>query len=149
MIFVTIGTTQFDELIEAVDQIVASGQISEPVVCQIGNGSYIPQHCEHFMFQPSIDDWLEKSSMVICHGGATVLSILAMGKPFIAVANTRLADDHQSLFLSHLSKTIPILWTRNVKDLPALFERVATFKVQPLNTAHLADHLKDYLENSQ
>lgn len=148
MIFVTIGTTQFNELIEAVDEAVANGQISEPVVCQIGSGSYIPQHCEHFRFQPSIDDWLEKSSLVISHGGATVLSLLAMGKPFIAFANTRLADDHQSLFLRHLSKDIPILWTRDIKDLPALLERAATFKVQPLNGAHLADDLKNYLENS-
>lgn len=146
MIFVTVGSTQFDELIRAVDQIAATGGLSEPVVCQIGNGGYIPRHCKHYRFKPSIDDDLEKSSLVICHGGATVLSLLAMEKMFIAVANTHLADDHQSFFLDHLCQTIPILWTRNTQDLPHLIQRTTKFQVQPLKKMRLADDLKNYLD---
>lgn len=148
MIFVTVGTTQFDALIQAVDNIAASGVLSEPVVCQIGSGSYIPRHCEHYKFKPSIDEDMEKSSLVICHGGATVLSLLAMEKLFIAVANTALADDHQSFFLSHLGKTIPILWTRELQDLPHLLQQVSTFNVPRLIKNRLADDLKHYLEQT-
>lgn len=148
MIFVTVGTTQFDALIQAVDGIAASGILSEPVVCQIGSGSYIPRHCEHYKFKPSIDDDMEKSSLVICHGGATVLSLLAMEKRFIAVANTTLSDDHQSFFLNHLGKTIPILWTRELQDLPHLLQQISTFSVPQLKKNRLADDLKNYLEQT-
>lgn len=149
MIFVTVGTTQFDALIQAVDNIAASGVLSEPVVCQIGSGSYIPRHCEHYKFKPSIDEDMEKSSLVICHGGATVLSLLAMEKLFIAVANTALADDHQSFFLSHLGKTIPILWTRELQDLSHLLQQVSTFNVPRLIKNRLADDLKNYFEQTR
>lgn len=148
MIFVTTGTTLcFDDLIETVDELVAKGQISGPVVCQIGNSKYIPRNCEYFRFKPSIDNWIQKASLVICHGGTgTVLFLIEKNKPFIAVANPRGADDHQSQFLSQLGKMGCILWTNNVNELPALIKKVSTFKPQPFFVEHLVDDLKSYLD---
>ncbi len=148
MIFVTIGTTLcFDELIETVDDLVAKGQISEPVVCQIGTSKYIPKNCEYFRFQPSIDNWIQKASLVICHGGTgTVLSLIEKNKPFIAAANKRGADDHQSQFLSKLGKMGCILWTNNINELHVLIQKVSTFKPRPFSVEHLVDDLKRYLD---
>ncbi|MBW2663131.1 MAG: glycosyl transferase family 28 [Deltaproteobacteria bacterium] len=148
MIFVTVGTTiWFDDLIETIDQLVASEQIHEPVVCQIGNGRYIPKNCEYFRFQKSIDEWIQRSSVVISHGGTgTVLSLLVMQKPFVAVANPMGADDHQSQFLERLERTGCVLWCRNLEDLPHFIHKADAFKSRLLGTEHLADDIKAFLD---
>lgn len=146
MIFVTVGSTlRFDELIQMLDSLVAEGQISESVICQIGNGTYIPKNCEYFNYQLNIDYLIEKASLVICHGGTgTVCSLIAMKKTFIAVANSRAADDHQTQFLSQLSKYLPLLWTNELDELPGLIKKAAMFRPQSINAEHLADDLKRY-----
>jgi UDP-N-acetylglucosamine transferase subunit ALG13 len=151
MIFVTVGTTLwFDELIKSMDQLVAKGLVREPVVCQIGNGRYVPKNCEYFRFQRSIDNWLHRSSLVISHGGTgTVLSLLAMRKPFVAVANPMGADDHQFQFLSRLGEMGCILWCHDLEDLPDLIDKATTFQPQPLQTERLADDIKAFLEASR
>lgn len=150
MIFVTVGTTlHFDELIEAVDNLVGKGVISEPVVCQIGNGKYIPKNCEYFRFQKSIEEEISRSSLVICHGGTgTVFSLLTKGKSFVSVANTRGAHDHQTQFLSQLGKNGCLLWTKNLDELPMLIKKASTFKPKPFYSEHLADDLTEYLNTS-
>lgn len=150
MIFVTVGTTMpFDELIQAVDELAGQGIIREPVVCQIGTSAYQPRHCEFFRFEPSIDDWIAKASLVIGHGGTgTVLSLLVARKPFIAVANPRGAEDHQAQFLERLSRTIAILWTRDVSALGELIARAADFDVQALEGQRLADDLRRFLNDT-
>ncbi len=147
MIFVTTGTTLcFDELIEAVDGLVANGQISEPVVCQIGNSKYVPENCDYFRFQPSIDEWIQKASLVISHGGTgTVLSLIINQKAFIAVANSRAADNHQVQFLSRLGQMISLLWTESTEELPALIQQASTFRTKLMKGKRLADDLKDYI----
>lgn len=149
MIFITVGTTlHFDELIEAVDSLVGKGQISESVVCQIGNGKYIPKNCEYFRFQKSIEEWIHQSSLVICHGGTgTVFPLITMGKAFVAVANSRGAHDHQSQFLSQLGKMGCLLWTRDIDKLHMLIQKASIFKPQPFHPEHVADDLTDYLNS--
>lgn len=147
MIFVTVGTTMpFDELIQAVDELSGSGALSEPVVCQIGTSGYEPKNCEYFRFKPGIEDWVEKASLVIGHGGTgTVLSLLAARKKFIAVTNPRGAEDHQAQFLSRLSKSVSILWTRDVTQLGELIERAREFEAGPFEGERLADDLCRFL----
>ncbi|WP_306533874.1 PssE/Cps14G family polysaccharide biosynthesis glycosyltransferase [Geobacter sp.] len=149
MIFVTIGTTLvFDDLIEAIDNLVEDGIITEPVVCQIGNSGYVPKHCEYFRFQPNIDEWTAKASLVICHGGTgSVLSLLTQKRPFIAVANPRGAEDHQAQFLERLSRSISILWTRDLNGLSSLIEKARTFEPKPLDGERLVDDLRKYLNS--
>lgn len=149
MIFVTVGTTlPFDTLIEAVDNFAAKGAIPLPVVCQIGNGAYVPRNCEHFRFQPSVDDWIKKASIVICHGGTgTVLALLSMKKNFIAVANRLGADDHQAQFLTRLNKNIPILWTGDVGEIPGLVQKAATFRPDKIVAERVSDDIRKYINS--
>ena len=149
MIFVTTGTTLgFDGLIKSIDDLIEKKQITEPVVCQIGNGKYIPKNSEYFRYKENIDDWLQKASLVICHGGTgTVLALMAMKKPFIAVANPRMADEHQSQFLTKLGNSGCILWTSNLDDLPILIKKAYAFKPMPFSSEHLVDDLKEYLKS--
>jgi beta-1,4-N-acetylglucosaminyltransferase len=145
MIFVTIGTTHFDSLIREVDSLVARKSINLPVICQIGSGNYIPQHMEYFRFQPSIDKWLDEAELVITHGGATVMSLLLKRRRFVAIANTMLAGDHQSIFLTKLAGSVKFGWSRDVEDLAELVDRALTQSPPVISFPHLADELRRYV----
>lgn len=119
MILVTVGSFQFSELIARVDALVADGTIREPVVAQIGSGEYVPRHMEHFRYDPNISALYEQARLVICHGGAgTTSELLRRGRPFVAVANRSLADDHQSDMLAAMSRRGWCVWCRSLDDLP-------------------------------
>ena len=147
MIFVTVGTTlPFDALVAAVDRLVGSLVIRESVVCQIGHGTYFPHNCEYFCFKPNVDQWVEDASLVIGHGGTgTVYSALCAGKPLIAVANPAAADDHQAQFLARLSHIASFLWTKDLEQIPALLEKVPSFKLQSAKVRHLAADVRMFL----
>ncbi len=147
MIFVTVGTTlPFDDLVQAVDRLAAEGLLTEPVLCQIGHGQYVPQHCEHFRFKPNLEEEVGRASLVIGHGGTgTVTGLLASGKPFIAVANPLGANDHQRQFLGRLCKVVEFLWTADLSELPVLIERAGTFLPKAVTGIRLTDDLRQFL----
>lgn len=123
MIFITVGTAApFDELLEEVDGLARIGMFGEPVICQGGQSRYRMVHGEQFVGRPSIDDLIAKSSLVITHGGATVIQLLIARKPFIAFPNPRAAGGHQISFLEHLGSISDISWSRDVKDVARLFQ---------------------------
>ena len=78
----------FDELLEEVDLLARNGVLGEDIICQGGQSRYRLSLGEQFIGRPSIDDLIAKSSMVITHGGATVLQLLLAQKPFIAFAKS-------------------------------------------------------------
>ena len=149
MIFVTTGTTlAFDELIRAVDSLINAGRIIDKVICQIGNGTYLPSHCEYFRFKPDITPWVDESSIVICHGGTgTVLSLIHKKKKFVAVANPKSADNHQRQFLRRLSEETDIVWTEQLEDLPGLIRRAMSVKIELDHSESLIAELKSYLDS--
>lgn len=142
MIFVTVGTTHFDDLVREIDALAGSGSVRDRVVCQIGSGRYEPAHAEHFRFQPSIDHWFDEADLVICHGGATVMSLLQKRKRFVAIANAVLAGDHQTAFLSRLAQQTGFPWSRSVADLGRLIELALKQPVPAVDFPHLAAELK-------
>lgn len=123
MIFVTVGTTMpFEELLEEVDRLIVQGVFCEAVICQGGQSRYRLCHGEQFVGRASIDDLIAESSIVITHGGATVLQLLIAQKPFVAFANPRGAGNHQTNFLEKVSTMANVSWSRDVKDLGRLFQ---------------------------
>lgn len=122
MILVTVGTTMpFDELLAEVDRLAADGFFDEEVTTQFGQSSYRMAGGMQFMARPSIDDLIEESSIVITHGGATVLQLLLLRKPFVAFPNPRGAGDHQTKFLGQVAEVLDISWSKDVRDLARLF----------------------------
>lgn len=113
----------FDELLAEVDGCAAARIFGETVLCQGGQSSYRMAHAEQFMARPSIDDLIAESSMVITHGGATVIQLLIARKPFVAFPNPRGAGDHQTSFLEQMARVSDISWSRNPKDLRRLFKQ--------------------------
>lgn len=138
----------FDELLEEVDRIAKSKRFNHQFICQTGTSKYQPSHCEHFRFLPSIDDQIEQADMVITHGGSTVLKLLKLHKPFIAVANPRGADDHQGELLEVLGQEAGVLWTRDVADLEKLVDRALNQYDVDFDPPNLVDDLIGYIDSN-
>ena len=118
-IFVTVGTTLFDKLIESVSSLEALGWMNRngytELIVQYGRGkkpvldavilSKKNITAEVYDFKPSLADDMEKSDLVISHAGAgTVSEVLQLRKPrLVVVVNTLLMDNHQ-LELAHAMK---------------------------------------------
>lgn len=121
MILVTVGTTMpFDELLAEVDRLAGEARLDERVVCQSGHSSYRMRNAEQFVGRPTLRDLIVESSLVITHGGSTVIQLLLAEKPFVAFPNPRGAGDHQTSFLEELSRYSDISWSSNVGDLERL-----------------------------
>ncbi|XP_064283246.1 UDP-N-acetylglucosamine transferase subunit ALG13 homolog [Passer domesticus] len=105
-VFVTVGTTSFDELIAtarsppALQALQSRGY--QKLVLQVGRGS-LPQPSsssavavEAFRFKDSLAEELQSADLVISHAGAgSCLETLEKGKPLIVVINDKLMDNHQ------------------------------------------------------
>ncbi len=123
MIFVTLGTTlPFDALLKEVDRLAAAGVFPEPVICQTGTSTYIPENCESFPYKATIAEYLNAASFLIVHGGTgSTLQALRSGRPFAVFANPIAQNNHQAEFLQELSNEIPIPWSDDVHDLATLY----------------------------
>ncbi|KAK7096306.1 UDP-N-acetylglucosamine transferase subunit ALG13-like [Littorina saxatilis] len=107
--FVTVGTTEFDQLIQSAtssDVCKALRQLGyTQLLLQIGRGQFEPEATElsdhspavHFYrFKDSIADDIKAANLVICHAGAgSVLETLGAGKAAVVVINDQLMDNHQ------------------------------------------------------
>jgi UDP-N-acetylglucosamine transferase subunit ALG13 len=126
VILVTAGTTMpFDELFVEVDRLAAAGLLAD-LQSVSGQTTYQMKHGEQFVAKPSLNDLIDASSLVITHGGATVIQALLAKKPFVAFANPRGAGDHQRAFLERVATIADISWSTDVKDLERLVrERMA------------------------
>lgn len=118
MIFVTVGTTYFDELIEEVDSLLARGVIKDRVVAQIGTGRYKPQHAEWVRFLDDLRDVEKAADLVVCHGGVgSMFELAELGRPFIAVPNRQLEGDHQADLVRALEGEGWFVCCWNLRDL--------------------------------
>lgn len=145
MIFVTVGTTHFDALVRAADEIFLGPRSGEKVVFQIGSGSYLPASGEFFRFKPSIDQELDAASLVITHGGMTVLGLLARRQRFVAVANVSLADNHQGAMLGRIAQFSSLIWTEDLKELGLCIDKALSNDTATWNAPCLADDLRHYM----
>jgi len=150
MIFVTVGTTDFDALVQAMDHLCLT--LKEEVVMQIGHGCYEPQHVQFFRFAPSLKPYYKSSSLVVAHGGlGTTMEVLEQGKPLVSVSNPDRYDRHQDDLLEALEAKGYLLWCRDLSQLPEAIEqaRRTTFNHYDRPECRIAEVIKDYLTNYQ
>jgi len=145
-VFVTVGTTSFDALVEAMDSeeliqtLIEKGYDS--LTIQRGRGAYVPKHVvsatstssrsstsarrtffkvDVVEFLPSLDGVLKDASLVISHAGAgSVFESLSLGKPTLVVVNESLMDNHQVELVETLASLGHVAWTRPEELLQAL-----------------------------
>ncbi|XP_038603628.1 putative bifunctional UDP-N-acetylglucosamine transferase and deubiquitinase ALG13 [Tachyglossus aculeatus] len=106
-VFVTVGTTRFDELVACLSAIEGVRTIEDlgyrRLVLQIGKGTVAPEPfasaeftLEVYRYKDSLKEDIQKADLVISHAGAgSCLEILEAKKPLVVVINDKLMDNHQ------------------------------------------------------
>ncbi|MBS3168168.1 hypothetical protein J4216_03530 [Candidatus Woesearchaeota archaeon] len=125
MIFVTVGTSRvgFNSLIRQVDNL----KINEDIICQIGNGKYIPKNCKWFKFESSLINYFKKARLIITHDGAgTLFELLKLGKKVIVIQNPDVISN-PDLALK-LSQEKYVIWCKNINDLSSSVINSKNFK---------------------
>ncbi len=141
MIFCTVGTTEFDDLVRAVDAIAP--QLKEPVIFQIGHGLYEPQHGDWFRFQPDLSPYIEQASLVIAHGGfGTTVDVLYAGKPLVSVPNPDRFDKHQEQIIRRFAAEGYLIPCFDLKDLPQAIQQARTTPLRPYEPPQTTLHLE-------
>jgi beta-1,4-N-acetylglucosaminyltransferase len=116
VVFVTVGTTKFEELVKMVDSkevkeaLVQRGY--DRLVVQFGKGEHVPcvepfegLEQESYRYKPSLKEDFEAASLVISHAGfGCLIESLNLGKAVLAVINTSLMDNHQVEIASQLER---------------------------------------------
>ncbi|KAJ3778231.1 glycosyl transferase [Lentinula raphanica] len=154
--FITVGSTRFDELIQAIfstsvlhslsnkgytELVVQCGYSSFPYDYLLAHGelSFKVQEegvfIECWKFRPALETEYEQADLVISHAGSgTIVDVLRMNKPLIVVPNSTLLDDHQQELaaalekLNHLrSSTISSLATTIQEFNPSSFTKFPPF----------------------
>jgi len=93
-IFVTVGTTTFDSLIEFLDNHL---DVNDEILFQVANGKYLPSNFNYIRFTNDIDTMYREYDYIITHAGAgTIYKLLDLKKRFIVVPNLDRVDGHQT-----------------------------------------------------
>jgi len=108
-IFVTVGTTSFDRLIELVKTPETLQQMknwkTEQVKVQIGSSKVAEEGSSvlkgigftFYRYKNSLEEDMKWADLIICHAGAgTTLDALDSGKIICVIPNDSLMDNHQS-----------------------------------------------------
>ncbi len=146
MIFVTVGTTDFDELVRVMDRLAPT--LGEGVIAQIGRGEYVPEHMEHFRFAPSLDPYYSRARVVVAHGGlGTAIEVLERRLRLIGVSNPDRYDRHQEDLLSALEQRGHMIWCHSVEELPRALQEVTerTFVPYEAPSCRIAEVIREYL----
>lgn len=126
-IFVTVGTTRFDSLIEFID-LNLSKDIYD-VIFQISDGKYKPSNFKYFEFSSSISEYYFKTDLVITHAGAgSIYQLLEIQKKMIIVPNMERIDGHQLDIAEYMSRNKHALMTNKLEDIPELIVLAESFR---------------------
>lgn len=159
MIFVTLGTQDkgFSRLLKAIDKEIEKGNIKEKVVVQAGLTDYHSSNMEIFDLIPAdeFDKYIEKSDLVITHGGAgSILTAIKKNKKVIAAARLSKykehTNDHQKQIVKEFSEQGYILELRDFNKLGKLIEKSKTFKPKKFesNTDNMIKLIENYIEDT-
>lgn len=151
MIFVTVGTHEqpFDRLVRQMDDLVASGAITEEVIIQTGYTDYEPKHCtwSKLLPYPEMVKNVADARLVITHGGpSSFIMPLQVGKTPIVVPRQEKygehVNDHQLLFALEVEKRQKNILV--VEDVAQLKDIISNYEanVRQLNAGLTSNNAK-------
>ncbi|KAI9228378.1 MAG: glycosyltransferase family 28 C-terminal domain-containing protein [Piptocephalis tieghemiana] len=130
-VLVTVGTTEFPELLETITQ-----PRSQEALVRLGFTQMTLQHgstplhhpdttllsLHAFPYTDDLEGEMAKVDLVVGHGGAgTILETMQQGLPLLVVINPQLADNHQAELVDALEAR-GCLSKTTCRDLPALLD---------------------------
>lgn len=157
MIFITLGSQkfQFNRLLEAVDELISKGAITEKVFAQIGYSDYIPKHFEYTNFC-NRDVFLEnmsKANILITHGGTgAIIAGLKCNKKVVAIARLKKygehVDDHQ---LDIVNQFVNMNLIEGIVDINCLEKAIVDVKSKTYdkyvsNTSNVINIIEGFIE---
>lgn len=142
-VFLTVGTTKFDELINLFDNDDKIIEVLKKIGCKIltvqyGNGAEPKLNkCKEmgitvatYGLKPTILDDINDADLVISHAGAgTCIEVLGAGKPLIVVVNDQLMDNHQTELAEQLSEEGYLSWstTQTLVNVLGSFKKMKSY----------------------
>lgn len=167
-VFVTVGTTQFNELITAIisDEILGRLQAFQCKVLKIqyGAGQEINKttidhiktqfsiQIECFDFKANILSDITSSDLIISHAGAgSCIEVLTSKKPLIVVVNDRLMHNHQTelaqqLYIDgHLLYCSPSNLAETIDDLDRKVPALKVYESGHHNMTKFVNHLNSVM----
>lgn len=139
-IFVTVGSTDFDALTQAVDALAPALDLKG--MMQIGHGRYIPVNLPYFRFAPTLEPYYRQTSLVIAHGGlAITMEVLKLGLPLVSVSNSDRYDNHQEDILAKMAEEGYLFWCRQLSDLRQTIEMAQYQRLQRYEPPECRIHL--------
>lgn len=145
-VFVTVGSTDFDPLVQAVDRLAPI--IHYKGIMQIGNGKYRPVNLPYFRFASTLESYYRKATIAIAHGGlATTMEILKMGLPLISVNNSDRYDNHQTDLLKTMDSEGYLIWCKQLENLHLSMKTALNKKFRRYNAPECYIHvyINEYL----
>ena len=129
MIFVTVGSTKFDELIKKIDDFVSKGEIKDKVIAQIGKGEYIPKKIKYFRYKKTLKKYYKLATIVISHEGAgTLFELVHLRKKTIAIINPNTVSNPD--LINKFSKEGYIIKCENIDNLPKIIKEIERKKLK-------------------
>lgn len=167
-IFVSVGTTKFDELIEKITSqqilIYLQRKGCKYLTIQIGNGVEIDNsnvksastefniEIDWYRFKPSIRDDIESADLVISHAGAgSCMEVLNSKKLLIVVINENLMDNHQIELAEQLHKDGHLLYCtpktlgQTLENLNELSQNLRLFESAEPNLDKFVSYLDKFM----
>ncbi|NHJ14711.1 MAG: hypothetical protein EAX95_13610 [Candidatus Thorarchaeota archaeon] len=123
MIFVTVGTSLFDQLIEEIDRLVGQGIIKERVIAQVGRGFYKPKNIQYFRFMRNLAKAYDAADVIVSSGGAgTTMECVHRGLRLVVVENEGVMEGHQAQLIGEMAKRGHLVWCTEITDLASSIE---------------------------
>ena len=129
IVFVTVGTTEFEMLVSAVtSKLALEWMVScgyKKLKIQYGKGvkpitdtGGLPIVIETYDFLPSLDKDMRDADLIVSHAGAgTVMEALRLQKKLIVVINTLLMNNHQTELAAAMSNRGNLFMVEKPEDL--------------------------------
>jgi len=146
-IFVTVGTTQFDALIEYLDSHLPKDY---EVLFQIANGEYKPKNFKFITYTDKIDALYQEYDYIITHAGAgTIYKLLDLHKKMIVVPNLDRIDKHQIDIANYMEKNNHVISCIEYSDIPDALKKLPTIKLDlyKKNSFFMSNEICDYIQN--
>jgi beta-1,4-N-acetylglucosaminyltransferase len=156
VIFLTVGSMfPFDRLIQAVDDMVGDGRITDKISAQIGDGKYEPKNFpfKRFMGKPEYERELAAATYLIAHAGAgTIALALETGKPLLVLprlsANKEHVNDHQIATARKFAELGHVLVANDASEIPEKIVLLKSFvaKRREVDPQRMARRIADLLK---
>ena len=139
MIFVTVGTSlPHDALIQAIDELVSAGMITDEVIAQRGAGQYTPRHIKSFRFKKSLEEYQNKAEMVISNCGAgTIMENVTKGHKLIVVQNPDVTGGHEWELVTKMEKEGHLIWCKSLDLLKESIDEARKINFQTFSSERL------------